>query len=445
MFGVSDGQSTLAILLPDQQLLTLYRITRETAQEGTKLVCTPIRHLTGKAMSRAAGLSSTCSDLSVADSSNRLFLLTGAGHTLSLNARKTIIEQERSLKTGHLKLDRGQALPQVSTTLTCKSNLVKDVVSLLSSLLPAEAPHIITAFFQHCRESGATSAEQEIRSLQYALLGPDASRSSISATLSDWDWLTAEPDANETTTNAQRDPTPLSVAAQSLCLYAIHVVCEEKKLFVATQEDVRLLAPLIKAIAGRLHAWDYFEGACRDEAYLMARDLDTEERSDGRLSNLPLPFNVFANLLQRLKDSTRAQDPFLHLQTLSNAVYPGTDITRTISKHLQALQTVCHIFSSFPKASALNNTVSNQLEQLVLNCANAGMTYDDLNGLSAPVSIPLREAVKYCQSHIPVSWPKQAYALLDRADQMATTEGPAIGRRREVCLLSFIIHLIPSY
>lgn len=63
-------------------------------------------------------------------------------------------------------------------------------------------------------------------------------------------------------------------------------------------------------------------------------------------------------------------------------------------------------------------------ERLVLLCASFGWTAEDINEISLGPALPIREAIRQCQLLSPELWPKAAYALLARADQIAMVEGP---------------------
>ncbi|KAK9894955.1 hypothetical protein P389DRAFT_153773 [Cystobasidium minutum MCA 4210] len=70
-------------------------------------------------------------------------------------------------------------------------------------------------------------------------------------------------------------------------------------------------------------------------------------------------------------------------------------------------------------------------DSFVLSCASKGLTLEDLSDLAPPISLPLREALRQCQLNAQSSWPRRAFALLDRPDQMATATGTSSTRRLE--------------
>jgi hypothetical protein len=63
-------------------------------------------------------------------------------------------------------------------------------------------------------------------------------------------------------------------------------------------------------------------------------------------------------------------------------------------------------------------------ERVVLLCASFGWTVEDMGEIALGPALPIREAIRQCQLQSPELWPKAAYALLARADQIAMMDGP---------------------
>ena len=80
----------------------------------------------------------------------------------------------------------------------------------------------------------------------------------------------------------------------------------------------------------------------------------------------------------------------------------------------------------------------NAAERVVLQCARLGWSVDDVNELALGCAIPIREAIRQCQLSNIELWPKAAYALLGRTDQLTMLSGPTPGRKREVRALLLI-------
>jgi hypothetical protein len=443
VYGATDSEATLAVLVPKQQSLALFRITVEKAQDDSKLACNPVRQLEAISMASVLSTRAASYDLMVLDTRTRLSLLMPNGQSFQLHVENAEFPQKLCNATAdslEVHLQGSRAPCRVSTILMTKLPVIDNILSLLASVLGDETPNILTSFWRHYMEATESSPAQAIRSLQFALLGETSSDAASDDTLSDWDWLSSQAKSTLTADVSSKPQVITSAQCKALCLYALHLRSEERKLFVATQEEVKLIANLVHSLACSLRAWDYAELALRDgSSFTVIREHNTSKGESDILGLLPLPFDIHTNLLQRLKTGKTPRDPFLHLRALISAVDPGSS-GKLVDEHFKALQSVISIYNSFRVDFDSSRDASKQLEQLVLTCANEGMTYDDLACLTAAVAIPLREAIRHCQSHIPTAWPKRAYALMDRADQMATTKGPAIGRRREVRISAYVLY-----
>lgn len=420
-------------------------------QEDTKLACHPVRQLDAISMTSVMSTRTASYDLMVLDTSRKLSLLTPSGQSFRLhidNAKPPYELCNATADSVEVHFEGNQQACNVSTLLLTKIPVIDNILSLLSSVLGGEAPHILTLFWRHYAEAIENSPTQAILSLQFALLGENSSNDASGNAQSDWDWLSSQTDSTLAVDEGSENQAIPPVQCRALCLYALHLMSEQRKLFVATQEEVRSIANLVHSLACSLRAWDYADVAIRDGA--RSNVTSGSNGSNGATDSsklLPLPFDIHTNLLQRMKSEKAPRDPFLHLHALVAAIDPDSS-NSVMEKHFKALQSVIPIYDLFRADLQPSRGATNHLEQLVLTCANECMTYDDLSSLTAAVSLPLREAIRHCQSHTPTGWPKRAYALMDRADQMATTKGPAVGRRREVrssvdvvgsSLLTFVI------
>jgi hypothetical protein len=328
--------------------------------------------------------------------------------------------------------DSTENLSRVSTLLQTGFAVVDDMIRLLCSLLQEEGTSFLTQFWHHYRAADKVSPEQAVQALRYALLGPIHKSMVAEDASSDWDWLSATNGSDLGSNDGSPVQTGLSTQVQSLCMCALQLMSEERKLFVATQHDVELISVLVRALAHRLSACDYVDVALRDGA-AMGQESDIPEHQQSTL-DIPLPFDVYANLTERLSAKQTHWNPFLHLQDLVGKLPSGIgQSSDPVSRNFIALRSVLAVYDLF-QAGSQDLASSERLESLILTCANRGMTYDDVASLNVAVSLPVREAIRHCQSCAPAGWPKRAFALVDRADQMATLKGPAVGRRREVCL-----------
>ena len=101
-----------------------------------------------------------------------------------------------------------------------------------------------------------------------------------------------------------------------------------------------------------------------------------------------------------------------------------------ITKHMIILY---DIWNAPPvTCDALTETSSSVAERLVLLCASLGWKTDDLNELVTGPGLPIREAIRQCQLKAPDLWPRETYALMNRADQIAMITGSGLVKKREV-------------
>lgn len=450
MFAATAEGSRLAILVPGQQSLILLSITTQGTSNGSTLLCQPMRHLNATSMAPAYSTVEGCCDLLVLNSRGELHIISQDDRQLpvhpgQLEGKPTMLRAS-SLSTVEVVCtlaDGSRQSIDVQTLLKTKFPLVDHVISVLASYLGESFSPVLVKFWQLHWKLRSRSLEGVLRALELAIVGGEADLADFAPSmhihegLSDWEWM-----QQDEASSADRSSSTVMAAGLpddhlALCLYALHLVSEERKLFLATQRDVAALAYLIKKVAQKISAWDYVDVANRDGAPDKVKDV---LHCTGCPSHhLPLPFDVHANLLRRLQLEATPRDPFVPMNVLSGELSQySSGSSRSAREHFRPMRSLLSLYDLF-RASSLTSSPLNGLEDAVLACANRGLTQDDLSALTAAVSLPLREAIRQCHGNAPSTWPKRAFALVDRADQMATAKGPAIGRRREVSIFLLLV------
>lgn len=443
MFNITPDACTLAVLVSKQQSLALFKISTQSASTGSRLVCQPLRQYEAVNMASTRCSRGNRRDLVLLDSSGQLSALRNEDQRIHLQAAATgenpcqlQTASQYSVQVVCRQTDGVERSIAASTRLLTGFNFVDSTIQLLHDVLGINFDPILIQFWQLYQESGERTPEQALNILGQAIIGSkscDEDNSDNADTLSDWEWVQLRPTRGHT--NERTAPTLPGLPDEyvGLCLYTLHLLSEERKLFVATESDVELLATLVFDIARRISAADYMDIALRDGA---DRDIGLVQRAnlfnESSMHPLPTPFSVHANLLHRLGTSDKPREPIQTLHTVWGQVRGlEASIAEPPTTILQSLQNVIGLYDLFA-AELSGAALSNNLDSLVLAWADKGLTQDDLSALAPAFSLPLREAVRQCQSYAPPTWPRRAFALLDRVDQMATLTGPATGKRREV-------------
>jgi hypothetical protein len=439
-FHTTEEATTLAILVPNQHSLTLFHILRTHVSGGSKLICSPVQQLDSVSIATVNATRPHVQDLMTLDSRGQLSLVMQDCQLVLLSSPSTEIgirlHQSGNECVGVVHAE--QSSTRLATLLRTDIPIIDSILQTLSHILRPTYASFLTVFWHVLRQSTSISIQSALSALQVALLGSSDSVAGANdihpeSAQSDWEWVMKRSQGgNASPTQPEEILTGLSNDHLVLSLHALHLLTEESKLFVSRHADIALLAPLRATLAARLGVLDYVDAAVRDGAALdsalsVARDTDPQ-----LLSVLPPPFDVYGALRNSLSGYLQARDPLQDLEVLRLSTHPEQASTTTVSDTcFKALREVLSIYQLFQRDSLLEGA-TNVSENILLTCAARGMTSEDLNSLMPAVALPIREALRQCQLHVASTWPKRAYALLDRADQMAMKKGPTSGRRREV-------------
>jgi hypothetical protein len=83
-------------------------------------------------------------------------------------------------------------------------------------------------------------------------------------------------------------------------------------------------------------------------------------------------------------------------------------------------------------------------ERLVLAMVDEGYTQRDMDTLPYGISLPLREALRVCRSHVPGHWPRAAYELVGRHDIARTMMGTIDDEERKTTNNNDVISSVAS-
>lgn len=411
----------------------------------TRLSCEPLRHLEATSIVAIQSTQKIRRDLLITDDRQQLSLLT-RNHRLQLRmgASEGVLRGLQRVGTTAVQAtciqgDGFERQITLSTDLRTGLQLVDYILEVLQTLFKDEMSPVLSTFWRSYRATHVQSPQEALRLLGLAMAGTQESTNGhgdncwgpISG-LPDWDWLQQSASA-EQGFYPLTEPVFSGMSAQhlALSLYTLHLISEERKLFVATEADVSMMAPLIFVLARSLDASDYQEIALRDGASQnnssWSDSVPIKRRSTARV---PPPFSAYINLLRRVEKRLDVQEPLHILRGLvAECLGESVEAQSTISSTLQNLRNVLELYDLF---RAPHMSADPSKDSFVLSCASKGLTLEDLSDLAPAISLPLREALRQCQLNAQSSWPRRAFALLDRPDQMATATGTSSVRRLEV-------------
>ena len=447
LFDADADQSTLAVNVPALKSLALFKVTSHRTDAGSQLVCQPLRHLEATSMAAVRSTRRSNRDLVIIDDKEQGTLVTGdrllrlgmpgskAGHV-----RKLESDALGDLQATYLYPDDSKDTITLSAALRTGSELVDYVLDVLQAVLGHFLDPVLTIFWQDWKAAHLQSTQEGLKILGLAMMRSlgshhDADHDSLDSGLSDWEWLQATASNRDASHSLPTPPTLSTLSTQQLAtsLFALHLVSEERKLCVATEADVGLMAPLIYAIALNINVIDYQEIALREGAMQAGtRWIQSLPEKPTTSVHMPPPFSMYTNLLQRAGRKDTARDPFTTLQGMVTEIRGGDATTWNPTPHV--LRTMRHLLGLYDLFRTRPAGSAPSLDSFVLSCASRGLTLEDLSTLAPAVSLPLREVLRQCQLNAVPAWPRRAFALLDRPDQVATSKGSYFSKRREVSL-----------
>lgn len=266
IFDVRQESSILAICIPSQQTVYLYRLSRaaKDAEEPGKLQCTPISQLDGVSISAVYATRKDIQDLAIVTSDGGLSLISADAVDFPIVSNQAHPYAGIRAVHGsivHLIVKNSQKIVSVDLSCWTKHATVQEALDALAYILPCKTfSGIYADFLRNSQANTDTSEEAELNALRRTLV-PAVDTSNSQESLSDWELLISGklPSPRVNSSSTQYDSKVLQA-----CLMVLHLLKEEWSLLSRKEYAVAMIVNLLGDLAAHLGMSDYLEASIRD-------------------------------------------------------------------------------------------------------------------------------------------------------------------------------------